>query len=196
MLASDLLAWWLLGLAVVLATTMLVLALLYPHAKPNAKPHTKLSRLVDQWVQCARRLPIPWRKGTRIPAAEPGDPASSLPETGRVKLMLVKGRDILSVIECPVNQFREQTVGRSATLCDQVINDNTVSRCHIRLVWEPQAACWYVEDLGSKNGTRLNGSSLRAYLPVPLKQGARLTLGRLELTVVTENSGSLPAAVA
>jgi hypothetical protein len=188
MLASDSSAWWLLGLAVVLATTVLVVALRYPRARLNG--------WMDQGVQCARRLLIPWRKGTRMPAAKPGNPVASLPGTSLVKLMLVKGRDILGVIECPVNQFRAQTVGRSATLCDHVVNDSTVSRCHIRLVWEPQAACWYVEDLGSRNGTRLNGSSLRAYLPVPLKQGARLTLGRLQLTVVMENSGSPPLSVA
>ena len=188
MVTLDWRAWWLLGLAVVLATTVLVLALLYSC--------TRLNGWVDQWVWWVRRLLISWHKGARIPTAKPGDPVALLPETALVKLMLVKGRDILGVIECPANQLRARTVGRSATLCDQVINDNTVSRCHIRLVWEPQAACWYVEDLGSKNGTRLNGSSLRAYLPVPLKQGARLALGHLELTVVTENSGSLPASVA
>ena len=124
--------------------------------------------------------------------AEPGDPVLSLPETALVRLMLVQGRDIVGMIECPAGQFYERTVGRSATFCDQVVNDSTVSRCHIRLVWEPQAACWYVEDLGSKNGTRLNGSSLRVYTPVPLKQNTCLTLGHLELTVITENADSLP----
>jgi hypothetical protein len=40
-----------------------------------------------------------------------------------------------------------------------------------------------VEDLASTNGTRLNGTRLAPYLPVPLKHGDQLLLGRLLIEV-------------
>ncbi|GAB4548207.1 MAG: hypothetical protein Kow0063_43170 [Anaerolineae bacterium] len=51
-----------------------------------------------------------------------------------------------------------------------------------------------LEDLGSTNGTFLNGTRLAPYLPVPLKDGDQLQLGRL-LIEVSFGSGTSGARV-
>jgi len=56
-----------------------------------------------------------------------------------------------------------------------------VSRCHCRIYGED--GDYYVEDLGSANGTFLNGERLTPYLPHVLGEGDRLQLGRVELVV-------------
>ncbi len=179
---------WLPGLLVGVAVIAVALLRLRSGARS--------SDLAKQGVQWIRRLPIPWRKNYGADLAANSEKAGSGQDNSWATLTLFQGESILGVIKCPIDQVCERTIGRSATLCDQVINDSAVSRCHVRVVWEPKGARWYVEDLGSKNGTRLNGLPLRAYSPVLLEQDARLILGRLELTVSTGPLGNPPAPVA
>jgi len=182
------LLWWLLGPLVGVAVIAVVLLLFHSGIR--------LGDLVDQGLQCIRRVPIPWQKNRGTALAAKSGPAGSEPDITWATLTLFQGETMLGVIKCPIDQVCERTIGRSATLCDQVINESAISRCHVRVVWEPQGARWYVEDLGSKNGTRLNDLPLRAYSPVPLEPGARLILGRLELTVSTGLLGNPPASAA
>lgn len=56
-----------------------------------------------------------------------------------------------------------------------------VSRRHCRIYEED--GDYHVEDLGSANGTFLNGQRLTPYLPHVLRDGDRLQLGRVELEV-------------
>jgi len=62
-----------------------------------------------------------------------------------------------------------------------------VSRRHAKIV--QREGKMYVEDVGSANGTFLNGQRLTPYLPYPLPREAELQLGRLRLhiTVCTES---------
>jgi FHA domain-containing protein/uncharacterized protein DUF1707 len=55
------------------------------------------------------------------------------------------------------------TIGRD-NRCDLYIDDMTVSRLHARLVRDAEG--WHLSDLGSTNGTRLNGWRVRAAVPV------------------------------
>lgn len=72
-------------------------------------------------------------------------------------------------------------VGRSDT-CDVQIDDESVSEKHIRLfVIEDRLL---IEDMGSSNGTILNGESLTVPMRVP--DGAVICLGELELQVEVE----------
>ena len=68
------------------------------------------------------------------------------------------------------------TIGRAedSTL---VISDDYASARHARLV--PRAGQWYVEDLGSTNGTYLDRSKVTAPTPVPL--GVPIRIGRTSL---------------
>lgn len=72
------------------------------------------------------------------------------------------------------------TVGRTSNN-DVVLDDASVSRFH---AWfERQAdGTWLVADAGSKNGTSLHGAPLAPKKAVPLPNGAKLTIGNLELT--------------
>jgi len=73
------------------------------------------------------------------------------------------------------------TVGRHPALCEYVIDDSGVSHRHIRL--SRGADGMLVEDVNSLNGTRLDGHPLQPFEPVIVRDGQRLTVGRVSLTV-------------
>ena len=58
---------------------------------------------------------------------------------------------------------------------DLVLGDRYVSGHHARLYWD--GATWWLEDLGSTNGTRLNDESLPPHTPAPVASGAILQIG-------------------
>lgn len=66
-------------------------------------------------------------------------------------LILQRGSDI--GMTWPL-EHRTLTIGRNAD-CDIVLDDRQVSRIHARVSW--RADHYELEDLGSKNGTHLNG---------------------------------------
>jgi hypothetical protein len=72
---------------------------------------------------------------------------------------------------------QELIVGRGSR-CDIGLTDTTVSRRHARLVWRDGG--WVLQDLGSKNGTYLNG---RRVGRCQLRPGDRLALGQALLRV-------------
>lgn len=74
-------------------------------------------------------------------------------------------------------------VGRSPADATFVINHEQVSRRHFRLTLVAQRVT--VEDLGSTNGTSVDGARLAPGDAVPLADGNRLALGDLHLTVRT-----------
>ena len=55
------------------------------------------------------------------------------------------------------------TIGRNAD-CNIVLDDRQVSRVHARIAWRGDH--YELEDLGSKNGTHLNGRDIVAALPL------------------------------
>jgi hypothetical protein len=68
------------------------------------------------------------------------------------------------------------TVGRSRD-CDVVLDDAGVSRRHAEI--RPAAHGWTLEDLGSTNGVRVNGETLRGV--AALHPGDRVELGSTEI---------------
>jgi pSer/pThr/pTyr-binding forkhead associated (FHA) protein len=56
-----------------------------------------------------------------------------------------------------------------------------ISRRHAKIHHKAQR--FFIEDVGSANGTFLNGQRLTPYLPHPLQNGDKLQLGRLQLSV-------------
>lgn len=72
-------------------------------------------------------------------------------------------------------------IGRAADQCSLVVAHSTVSRRHARLAFSGEAL--QIEDLGSTNGTAVNGTALAAGNAVPLQVGAKLRLGDVELAV-------------
>jgi hypothetical protein len=59
-----------------------------------------------------------------------------------------------------------------------------VSRLHSRLSRKGEQ--WFIEDLGSTNGTFLNGARLPPHQKIPIHEGDTLTFGRLELEVTAD----------
>lgn len=71
-------------------------------------------------------------------------------------------------------------IGREET-CDVVIDDPSVSRRHCAVHLE--GAGFVIEDLGSRNGTELDGVKLKPGTRVALKAGSELTIGNVPCTV-------------
>ncbi|WP_026370998.1 FHA domain-containing protein [Kallotenue papyrolyticum] len=74
----------------------------------------------------------------------------------------------------PLNQVN--TIGRAMTN-DIPLNDNFLSAEHALLEWD--GSTWIIEDLGSTNGTWLNGREV--VQPTPLTYGDIIQLGHVEL---------------
>jgi hypothetical protein len=75
-------------------------------------------------------------------------------------------------LDLPLGEF---IIGRSDG-CDITLFDPLVSRQHASL--NVKAEQVVLEDLGSRNGTRVNGKLIKG--PVPLKDGDRIALGKNE----------------
>jgi class 3 adenylate cyclase len=80
-----------------------------------------------------------------------------------------------------VTLAKGMVIGRAADQCELVIPHATVSRRHARLLIDGDAL--QVEDLGSTNGTAVNGTVARAGTPVHLQTGSRLRVGDVELSI-------------
>jgi hypothetical protein len=90
------------------------------------------------------------------------------------------------VLMFPSSDRRRFTIGRDAA-CDLVLPNLSVSRWHAGL--KRCASGWLLDDLGSTNGTRLNG--WRVTEPVPVRPGDRVSFGAL--TFVLAAPGTIPA---
>ncbi len=75
------------------------------------------------------------------------------------------------------------TIGREAA-CDMTLADLTVSRWHASL--QRDADGWLLADLGSTNGTRLNGWRVNG--PIPVRAGDLVSFGAVTF-VLTERPG-------
>lgn len=86
----------------------------------------------------------------------------------------------------------EHTVGRDAGI---ELNDHTVSKKHLRLLVQPNSVG--VQDLGSTNGTFINGQKVSQTAPQPLKPGDVLQVGTaavLALQSLSSRTAPLPVA--
>lgn len=81
------------------------------------------------------------------------------------------------------------TIGRDAA-CDLVLPDLSVSRWHAGL--RRCASGWMLADLGSTNGTRLNG--WRVTEPVPVQPGDQVTFGAMTFVVAAPGTAAAGTA--
>lgn len=91
--------------------------------------------------------------------------------------MLVAGEGVLATFSLAGDEI---VIGRAAN-CDVVVDHPTLSRRHARLRLGPPVT---VEDLGSKNGTRIGGRPLAAGTPAPLPVGDAFHIGRFSFVVL------------
>lgn len=80
-----------------------------------------------------------------------------------------------ATLQFPRGAGAEFSIGRNAG-CDMAIADPTVSRVHARLERTPDG--WLLRDLGSTNGTRVNGWLVRGQVPV--RPGDLVSFGKAE----------------
>jgi len=98
----------------------------------------------------------------------------------RETAMLVLQRGSEAGRRWPLDRTRPLTIGRSDE-CDIVLPDRQVSRYHAQITWHGEH--YQVEDLGSKNGTHLNGQELAN--PVELGDGDEIQIAlRFKLAFV------------
>ena len=79
------------------------------------------------------------------------------------------------------------TIGRDAA-CDLVLADLSVSRWHAGL--KRCASGWMLDDLGSTNGTRVNG--WRVTEPVPVRPGDQVTFGAVTFVIAAPGAAAAP----
>jgi FHA domain/DUF1707 SHOCT-like domain len=81
------------------------------------------------------------------------------------------------------------TIGRTRD-CDLCLTDLSVSRMHALLVRREDG--WVLSDLGSHNGTRLNGWLVRE--PVPVHAGDRVEFGSMAFIIQGDPPGEPPGS--
>jgi len=121
------------------------------------------------------------RRGYRFIAPVTAVPAVSS-EAGFASRVLYEGRTIALA-------FGAHIIGRDETASVSV-DSETVSRRHARLLLTPEGAV--LEDLGSKNGTRVNGLNVRG--STALADGDTIQVGALQLVFRTRTYGSTKTA--
>jgi hypothetical protein len=88
----------------------------------------------------------------------------------------------------PASSRTAFTIGREPG-CDLLVNDMTVSRAHARLTRTDDG--WLLADLGSTNGTTVNGWRLRE--PVAVKVGDRVRFGSVVFVISGTQEAGDPA---
>lgn len=117
---------------------------------------------------------------------DPLAPNSNRPEAGpALALRFISGK--YQGGEFPIEEGREIVVGRSSDL-EMVLVEEMVSRRHSRIIM--QGGELSIEDLGSTNGTFVNGEKIQR---ARLKEGDRILIGTSILKVVpASDSGARP----
>lgn len=114
---------------------------------------------------------------------------SDLPRTGPLSIRLIIGksarqRELEVLLVKPVRLGRSdpsQNIFPEIDLTDDLALESGVSREHAGIF--ARGGAIMVEDLGSTNGTLLNGERLDPYMPEPLQHGDQLQLGQLLIEV-------------
>lgn len=90
-------------------------------------------------------------------------------------LELLDNDTVTASLELSRSRF---SFGRSPGETDCVLNAPGISRIHGEL--RREGDIWVLQDLGSKNGTRLNGEPLVSHQSYPLKNGDRITAAQTQ----------------
>lgn len=113
--------------------------------------------------------PVPTRSAPPVPE-QPSFTRTVMPTESGFYLVMRRGPRLNAMYKLNKELI---TLGRDATN-DIAIDDAEVSRFHLRLIWQGNG--YAIEDLGSTNGTRINGGA-RVQGMTPLQPGSALMLG-------------------
>jgi pSer/pThr/pTyr-binding forkhead associated (FHA) protein len=105
-------------------------------------------------------------------AGRRGEPPESVPSGASIRVL----RGFYEGFEVPVDRSW-LVIGRGRS-ADLVLAEATISRAHAAVGWDGER--FFVQDLGSTNGTSVNGSRTPR---TPLSDGDEIQLGKLRLRV-------------
>ena len=109
-------------------------------------------------------------------------PSSEGENRPKENAMLVLQRGAETGRRWPLDRTRSLTIGRDED-CDIHLPDRQVSRNHARIYWAGDH--YRIEDLGSKNGTHVNGQDVQGNTSLPLQDGDELQIAlRFKLAFV------------
>ena len=100
----------------------------------------------------------------------------------QVKLKVLRGKSAGKQVKVPSTSF---VIGRGQE-CHMRPKSDSISRRHCEITVEADVVT--VQDLGSKNGTLVNGDRIES--PTTLKNGDELRVGRLEFRVLIDSQVS------
>lgn len=116
-------------------------------------------------------------------------PTSPLPGSLRTLVLTpVGGGTSVRVPTADLGRRAGVVLGRARRFVDHCIDDPTLSRRHLRLRASDGGVV--AEDLGSSNGSAVEGVSLKPFEPVELRRGNRIRLAQKEFSVSFEQSDS------
>ena len=101
-----------------------------------------------------------------------------MPPSGRQLTLPAEGEAVIGRLDATRGVFPNIDLTPEGGL------EGGVSRRHARI--HRQKSQYFIEDLGSANGTFLNGQRLTPYLPHPLHDGDELQLGRVRIRVAVK----------
>jgi len=114
-------------------------------------------------------------------------------------ILVLQGKEVSAHFELrPQRYQRDLIIGRSTE--NQAMHpdidlthaqgaERGVSRLHVALTYDPAKHVLYISDLGSSNGTFINGNKLNSSDPVKLHSGDELHIGRLAMKVTYYHPG-------
>lgn len=100
------------------------------------------------------------------------------PVTTRWMLKVISGTQVGA--EFPLEENREYTLGKDARHVDICFYDVSISKQHAKLIFSPPDI--FIEDLGSRNGTLINGAPIDQ--KTSLESGDLITLGTTSMLLV------------
>jgi pSer/pThr/pTyr-binding forkhead associated (FHA) protein len=124
---------------------------------------------LPSWEEATEQEQKAWKAAVSA-VTDPGD--ATLADLGPTKPLVVQAGDQTRIFHA------EFTAGRQGSL---PVNDEHASSQHA--LFQFAHGLWYVQDLGSTNGTWLNGR--RIYNSQRLKKGDKVKIGRTVVTVVS-----------
>jgi hypothetical protein len=109
--------------------------------------------------------------------------------TNKPITLILRGRgkdNRLPEMVLDANKYSQKNlvIGRESASCNIAIDDPTISRRHATITWS--ATGWTISDLGSTNGTSLDGQPVHAEAR-QLRPGQSLVLGKVFLTIEVLN---------
>ncbi len=107
------------------------------------------------------------------------------PRDGSASWVLKGKTSVGAPIEIQMSGGREATIGRSHQLSTYAIDDPTVSRNHLMIKFNADGAI--IRDLGSANGTSIDGISIGNNEKI-VKSGQILKIGKVELFLIKKFS--------